>query len=139
MDIFSWGVGENLFTRTEILYNNSYLLLLPYIFGYKAEFFSFQNNSKNLDPSYKTDLDLWDYLGRVKLVMIAKFHRDYLVICSHSGEGKTLSYSQINTVLTCTPCPSIATNMRGSWGVFFTMFRKILSCSAAFFFICYLK
>ena len=31
--------------------------------------FSFQNNQKNLDPSYKTDLDLWDCLGRVKLVL----------------------------------------------------------------------
>ena len=28
----------------------------------------FQNNPKNLDPSYKTDLDLWDCLGRVKPV-----------------------------------------------------------------------
>ena len=27
--------------------------------------FSFQNNPKNLDPSYKMDLDLWDCLGRV--------------------------------------------------------------------------
>ena len=31
--------------------------------------FSFQNNPKNLDLSYKTDLDLWDCLGRVKLVL----------------------------------------------------------------------
>ena len=31
-------------------------------------FFSFQNNPKDLDPSYKMDLDLWDRLGRVKLV-----------------------------------------------------------------------
>ena len=30
--------------------------------------FSFQNNQKNLDPSYKLDLDLWDCLGGVKLV-----------------------------------------------------------------------
>ena len=29
--------------------------------------FSFQNNPKGLDPSYKTDLDLSDCLGRVKL------------------------------------------------------------------------
>ena len=49
------------------------LKLLPYFFGYKTEFFSFQNNSKNLDPSYEMDLDLWDCLGIVKL--IAKFHR----------------------------------------------------------------
>ena len=40
---------------------------LPYFFGYKTEFFfPFQNNSKNLDLSYKTDLDLLDYLGRLK-------------------------------------------------------------------------
>ena len=31
--------------------------------------FSFQNNPKDLDPSCKTDLDLWDCLGRVKLVL----------------------------------------------------------------------
>ena len=42
---------------------------LPYFFGYKTVFFSFQNNPKDLDPSYKTDLDLWDCLGRVKLVL----------------------------------------------------------------------
>ena len=31
--------------------------------------FSFQNCLKNLEPSYKKDLDLWDGLGRVKLVV----------------------------------------------------------------------
>ena len=40
-----------------------------YFFGCEMEFFSFQNNSKNLDLSYKTDLDLWDFLGRVKFVL----------------------------------------------------------------------
>ena len=42
---------------------------LSYFFGYKTEFFTFQNNPKDLDLSYKTDLDLWDCLGRVKLVL----------------------------------------------------------------------
>ena len=42
---------------------------LPYFFGYKTELFCFQNNPKDLDPSCKTDLDLWDCLGRVKLVL----------------------------------------------------------------------
>ena len=32
------------------------------------EFFPFQNNPKNLDPSYKKDLDLVECLGRVKHV-----------------------------------------------------------------------
>ena len=32
-------------------------------------FFSLPKQSQNLDPSYKTDLDLWDCLGRVKLVL----------------------------------------------------------------------
>ena len=36
----------------------SYLMNLPYFLGYKTDFFSFQNNPKDLDPSYKTDLDL---------------------------------------------------------------------------------
>ena len=33
------------------------------------QIFSFQNNPKNLDPPYKMDLDLWNCLGRVKLVL----------------------------------------------------------------------
>ena len=43
--------------------------VLPYFFGYNTEFFPFQNNPENLDLSYKTDLDLWDCLGLVKLVL----------------------------------------------------------------------
>ena len=35
--------------------------------------FSFQNNPKNLDPSHKMDLDLWDCSGRVKLVLRQNF------------------------------------------------------------------
>ena len=50
---------------------------LPYFFSYKTEFFSFQNNPKNLD----------------KTGIVAKFHRADLVICSHSGKGKIPSYS----------------------------------------------
>ena len=43
------------------------------ILGYRISsvvrgiFFPFQNNHKNLDPSYKMDLDLWDCLGRLNL------------------------------------------------------------------------
>ena len=45
-------------------------LELPTIFPLLlARVFSFQNNPKNLDQSYKADLDLWDYLGRVKLIL----------------------------------------------------------------------
>ena len=44
-----------------------------YFFDYKTEFFSFQNCPKDLDPSCKTDLDLWDCLGRVKLVLLQNF------------------------------------------------------------------
>ena len=44
------------------------------------------------------DLDLWDYLGGVQISIIAKIHRTDLGICSHSREGKTPSYSHINTV-----------------------------------------
>ena len=46
---------------------------LPYLFGYKTEFFPSKNNPKDLDPSCKTDLDLWDSLGRGKLVLLQSF------------------------------------------------------------------
>ena len=42
---------------------------LPHFFGYKWDIFSFQNNSKNLDLSYKTDVDLWDCLGKENFVL----------------------------------------------------------------------
>ena len=35
----------------------------------RQSFFSFKNNPKDLDLSCKMDLDLWDCLGRVKLVL----------------------------------------------------------------------
>ena len=41
--------------------------------------FSFQNNPKDLDPSGKMDLDLWDCLGMGKIGIIARFHRTDLV------------------------------------------------------------
>ena len=44
-------------------------------------------------PAYTMDLDC-----KGKTHTTAKFHRTNLVICSHSKEGKTLSYSQINMV-----------------------------------------
>ena len=43
------------------------VLQIPYFFDYKTEFFSFQNNPKDLDLSCKMDLDFWDCLGRVNL------------------------------------------------------------------------
>ena len=54
-----------------VTFNNNYLpgTCIPYFFDYKTEFLSFQNNPKDLDPSCKTDLDLWGCLGRVKLVL----------------------------------------------------------------------
>ena len=51
------------------------MFYLPYFFDYKMEFFSFQNNPQNLDPSYKTDLDLCDCLGREKLELKQNFIR----------------------------------------------------------------
>ena len=48
---------------------------ITYFFRYEAEFLPFQNNCRNLDLSYKMDLDLWDCLGNGKTCFIAKFHR----------------------------------------------------------------
>ena len=36
----------------------NHLRYVPYLFGYKKEDLSFQNNPKYLDPSYKMDVDL---------------------------------------------------------------------------------
>ena len=61
---------------------------LPYFFGYKLKFFP----SKTI-PENRSVL-----LG--KTCIIAKLHRtDLVVICSHSREGKILSYCRINVVI----------------------------------------
>ena len=58
-------------------------MVLPYFFGYKT----LPKHPKNLDLSYKTDIELLDYSGKVKTCTTAKFHRTDSVICSHSIEG----------------------------------------------------
>ena len=45
------------------------VLVLPYLFGFKMEVYSFLHSLKNLGPSYKMDLDLRDCIGRVILVL----------------------------------------------------------------------
>ena len=71
--------------------------LIPYFLGYKTEF-SFQNHPKDLDPSCKMDLDLWDCLGRVKLVLLQNFIGLIKLFEVILQGQKTLSYSRINTV-----------------------------------------
>ena len=66
---YSYKTSENFTTEFLCLWPWSIGHQVPYFFVYKTEFFSFQNNPKNLDPSYKMDLDLWDFLRRVKLVL----------------------------------------------------------------------
>ena len=53
------------------------------------EVFPFKNKSKNLDPSYETDLDLRDCFENEKARMIIKFH-----LWGHSREEKKLSHSR---------------------------------------------
>ena len=59
--------------RSIPIHSNCFGADIPYFFGYKTKFFSFQNKPKDLDPSCKMDLDLWDCLGRVKLVLLQNF------------------------------------------------------------------
>ena len=47
----------------------SYIMFYPISSVIRPSFFSFQNNPKDLDPSYMTDLIFLDRLGRVKLVL----------------------------------------------------------------------
>ena len=42
----------------------------------------FLNNPKDLDPSYKTDLDLWDCFGRKKTLSYNQRNTVYERICS---------------------------------------------------------
>ena len=59
------------------------IFVVPYFSVYKMDFFPSKRVQKNLDPSYKMDPDLWNCLGRVKLV----FYQNFIgLICFHSRE-----------------------------------------------------
>ena len=51
------------------------------------------NMAKNLDSSYKMDLDSLELFRKGTTGIMAKIYWADLVICSHSGESKTPSYS----------------------------------------------
>ena len=65
-------------------------------------FFSCQYNPKNLDPSYKMDLDFWGCFGggkeKTSPILQQNYTRPVLDILVHSREVKILSYSRINIV-----------------------------------------
>ena len=63
------GIG-NLLTRQ----TRNFIYNIPYFLGCKTVFF-LPKQSKNLNPSYNTDLDLWDCLERVKLALSQNFIR----------------------------------------------------------------
>ena len=46
-----------------------YIVEYPISWVIRWSSFSFPNSSKNLDLPYKTDLDFWDCVGRVELVL----------------------------------------------------------------------
>ena len=57
-----WGFHlSRMTTNKSVLCNFAIIQVLP-----------FQNNLKDLDPSYKTDLDLWDCFGRKKVHLISE-------------------------------------------------------------------
>ena len=53
--------------RSHIKFLRIYLYRISSVI--QLSFFSFQNNPKNLGPSYKRKLDFCDSLGRLKLVL----------------------------------------------------------------------
>ena len=57
------------YVSIEILFAASRLSTHYHISSVIRQSFSLPEQSQNLDPSYKMDLDLWDCLGRVKLLL----------------------------------------------------------------------
>ena len=53
----------------------------------RRRFFRSKTIPKNLDPSYKTDLDRLGLLGKDKIRIKSKFQRTDSVICSNPREG----------------------------------------------------
>ena len=72
--------GHRASSAPNLVSNSFFVKQIPYFFCYKTEFFSFQNNPKDLDPSYKMDLGSLGLFRKGKIGIIAKFHRTGLVI-----------------------------------------------------------
>ena len=70
------------------------LLHLPYFFGYKMKFvfFSFQNNPKNLDPSYKMDLKSLGLFRKSKTCSRAKLSETDLLARLDQVQEELLYY-----------------------------------------------
>ena len=77
---------------------SSFFSFLYRISSVERQSFSLPKQTKDLDVSFKMDLNLWDCFGWKETHSKAKFCRTDLVICSHSREGKPPSYSRINMV-----------------------------------------
>ena len=58
---FQDPVVKSIIDLTKSFVKHLLSLLVPYFFGYKAEFFPSKTIPKDLDPSNKTDLDLLDF------------------------------------------------------------------------------
>ena len=65
----------------------------------RQSFFPSKINPKNLDPSYKMDLDLWNCFGRVKFVLQQNCLGLIQLFVVILVKGKNLSYSRINTIV----------------------------------------
>ena len=59
--------NSNRCTCTQLFWYSFHLYIRWFV--YKIRIFFFQNRSKNLDPSYKMDLDFWGCLGRDNLAL----------------------------------------------------------------------
>ena len=81
----------SLLIRIQTESSTIFIINSSYFFPYETEFFPFQNNPKNLDPSYKMDLPgrPLELFGKGKTCIIANFHRTDSVICNYSRERKT--------------------------------------------------
>ena len=71
---------------------------LPYFFGYKMEIFFLSKQSQKSSFILKDGSRSLRLFRTGKTCIIAKLHRTDLAISKHSKEGKTPSYSRINTV-----------------------------------------
>ena len=71
---------------TTMFTHDNVVITVPYFSGYKTEFLIFQNNPKNLDPSYDGSRSLGMF-RKVKTPILAKFHRTDSVICCNSREA----------------------------------------------------
>ena len=105
---------------------------------------SFLNNPKDLDLSYKMDIDLWDYFGRIKLCLIIEeiqylfpvsmpYHKNQIYMANYHTKSVCAAndHFPVSMPYRVAPCHPLQNSLTFPWH--FTVFHILWQIQKKFF------